>query len=456
MLRKKGIMVVAFLLLLLTNSAVWGADTEIPESICTFDEDCAIDAFAAESCSAGECYCSEETGTCFITSQTTGTTQNQTTTNVTSTTTDAVTQSIQEKLNLLQFQSASVEERVANLEQLILLVQQQMTSLSQKVDVLSAQQLQSKEAIQKDVTAVATGLAGLQTDVGTAKDDLETVEKDVAKIQRFKLIVTILGLILLSAAVFLGLEYYLKTKKADPRLVQYIIKQAKQGQRFAQVHQALLRAGWVEDDIREAYKEATKSSTRGSYGSGTQAGGPVGIDSKKVMLLAGFALFFVVGIILVLKGVTTGNAIYFKDAGELSSAMKENLEKNLENNQFYPLVKQFDLCVEVEEAENVASYRVTKTKNGNMIKEATLHCDNTDKYGLAVKFKSWEAFDLVSNDLSCTNLKAIHTKKQMYVLPSKFIEAGFTVDPTMDASPFCDALKKCMTAKQLADAGIEC
>ncbi|MBI2102289.1 hypothetical protein HYT55_00480 [Candidatus Woesearchaeota archaeon] len=453
MQREKAIFIVAVVLGILSSMLVFGADTEIPDSICSVSEDCIVDTAAADFCSNEECYCSEETYTCFISEEIADTQSTQNVTDV-STAPSITTQAIEEKLNLLQLQSASVEDRVANLEQVILLIQQQITTLGQKVDSISSQQVQSKEAIQKDVTAVATGLAGLQTDVGAAKKDLQTVEDDVAKIQRFKLIVTILGLILLSGAFFLGLQYYLKIKKADPRLVQYIVKQAKQGQRFAQVHQTLLRAGWAEDDIKQAYRQATKGSAQG--GTATGQAGPAGVDSKKVMLLAGFALFFVVGIILVLKGVTTGHAIYFKDAGELSSAMKENIEKNLENNQFYGLAKQFDLCVEVEEADNAASYRVTKTKNGNTVKEAALNCDNTDKYGFAVKFKSWEAFDLVSNDLSCTNIKAVHTKKQMYVLPSKFIEAGFAVDPTMDISSFCELLAKCMTAKQIEDAGIEC
>lgn len=184
--------------------------------------------------------------------------------------------------------------------------------------------------------------------------------------------------------------------------------------------------------------------------------GPSGMDPRKVMIIAGFALFMVVGIILVLKGVTTGQAIHFKDAGELNSAVKENLEKNLEKNEFYGSVKQFDLCVQVEEEDNVASYRIVKTKNGKSVKEAMLHCDNTDKYGFAVKFKSWEAFDLVSNSLSCANIKAIHSQEQMYVLPSKFIEPGFTVDPTVDLSSFCAALSKCLSPKQLQDAGIDC
>lgn len=447
------------------------ADTEIEGSMCATDEDCITDYEAAESCSAGECYCSLDIQSCFIKSAEGGTTAS-TADSVISTATgtppeplDSTTTSetavaiVEEKLKQLQEQSASVEDKLKNLEQVVQLLQQQITLQGEKLGLVSSQQSQSKELIQKDVTTVATGLAGLQKDVGTAKENLETVEEDVAKIQAFKLIVTIVGLILISAGILLGLQYYLKTKKVDSRLLQYVLKQLRAGRRYPQLHQVLSRAGWGDEDIKAAFREAGKRTAPSGIVATTAQGeriAPVGMDPKKVMLLAGFALFFIIGIILVLKGVTTGKAIYFKDTGELSSAVKESIEKNLEKNEFYGLAKQLDLCVQVEEGENVASYRITKTKKGDIIKEAALHCDNTNKFGFAVKFKSWEAFDLASNSLSCTNIKTLHTKKQLYVLPSKFVEAGFEADPTMDFSPYCAILSKCLTAKQMQDAGIEC
>ncbi len=446
------------------DTADTNTDIEIPESVCVVDEDCASDINAEDSCSAGECYCSLETNTCFIRGSAEDKTADdkvpaadkELTGTEETTKADSTVALVEEKLKLLQEQSASVEDKLNNLEQVVQLLQQQITLLGEKLDLVSSQQTQSKEVIQKDVTGVATGLAGLQEDIGTAQKNLKTVEEDVAKIQTFKLIVTIAGLILISAGILLGLQYYLKAKKTDPRLLQYVVKQLRQGQRYPQIHQALQRAGWGNEDIKNAFQEAARMTSQRATAGPSGGTGPAGMDSKKVMLLAGFALFFIIGIILVLNGVTTGRAIYFKDAGELSAAVKENIEKNLEKNEFYSLAKQFDLCVQVEEEDNVASYRVTKTKKGDTIKEAALHCDNTNKFGFAVKFKSWEAFDLVSNSLTCSNVKTLHNKNQMYVLPSKFIEAGFKVDPAMDFSPYCSVLSKCLTAKQIQDAGIEC
>ncbi|MBS3169460.1 hypothetical protein J4210_03170 [Candidatus Woesearchaeota archaeon] len=448
----KILMVVGVLLILLAGAAIVQADTEIPESYCSFAEDCAFDETAADFCSAGECSCSEETSTCFISESTTDT-STDTSTDQEGTAKDATAAAaaaaaaVDKKLIELQALSASVEEKITNLEQVVQLLQQQITLLSEKIDLLNSQQFQSKES----VTTVATGLAGLQKDVGTAQENLEEVEEDVAKIRTFRLIVTIIGLLLLSAAILLGLQYYLKTKKTDPRLLQYILKQVRQGQRYPQIHQTLAQAGWNEDDIKKTFQEVARKVA------GRKDGQPTtGMESKKVVLLAGFALFFIVGVILVLQGVTTGKAIHFGDVGELGSAVKKNIETNLEKNEFYGLVKKFDLCLEVEDEDNVVSYRVVKTLSASKVLEASVHCDNTDKYAFAVKFKSWEAFDLLSNSLTCGNIKTLHAKKQMYVLPSKYIEPGFSIEPTTDLSAYCTVLSKCMTPQQLQEAGIEC
>ncbi len=461
-MKRKNILLLTSLvcIIVLATIVLSVEDTNIP---CTDDNDCSIDPDIGSKCQAGECSCSTETQTCLLTTaaelslqevqKTVAELQN-------SSANKSALQNLKESVDLIQTQSGTVDERVTALESSLVLVQQQLTELSTSINSLSAQfseQAQTKEALQKDVTTVATGLAGLQTDVGSAQKDLKTVESDVASIQTFKLIVTIVGLILISAGILLGLQFYLKTKKADPRLVQYVLKQAQQGKRFAQVQPVLSKAGWSDDDIKEAYREAMKkSSPNGPATAGLSGVSPSGMDSKKVIFLAGFALFFVIGIILVLKGVTTGHAIFFKNPGELSTAMKTNLEKNLETNPFYSKVKVFDLCVEVEEGNNTASYRIIKSKSGNKIQETTANCDNSDNYGFAVKFKSWEAFDLLSNDLSCANIKTVHSKKLMYVIPSKIIKKGFTLDETTDVTPYCAALTQCLTAQQLKDAGIDC
>ncbi len=460
-MKRSNILLLTALVTIILLATILLAETDT-EVFCESTQDCYDDIDIGSQCETGECRCSEETSTCFLTTETELNLQEvqQTVAQLQNISVNKTAlKNLEDNLDLIQTQSATADQKITTLEESLVLVQQQLSELTSSIDAISAQfaeQAQAKEDLQKDVTSVATGLAGLQTNVDSTQKDLKTVEEDVAKIQTFKLIVTIVGLILISAGILLGLQFYLKTKKADPTLVQYVIKQAKQGKRFAQVQPVLLKAGWTDDDIKEAYREAMKSSPTGAGTSGSSAVGPSGMDSKKVILLAGFALFFVIGIILVLKGVTTGHAIFFKDGGELSAAMKENIEKNLENNPFYSKVKVFDLCVEVEDGENAASYRITKTKNGDKIKELAVNCDNTDKYGFAVKFKSWEAFDLVSNDLTCANIKTIHNKKLMYVVPSKFIEEGFTFDETADVTPYCAVLKECLTAAQIKEAGIDC
>ncbi len=459
---------VPLIIFLMLSSFLVSAVAKDTTVTCVTNQDCYDSPDTGDSCAtpSDDCSCLNKTKTCWTglkgdpTSNQQITTPTPTTTTASPTINQSALDDLKKTIDSLQTQSVTADEKIATLESSIVLVQQQLTELTTSLNTVStqlAEQTQSKEALQKDVTSVATGLAGLQTDVGSAKKDLKTVESDVASIQTFKLIVTIVGLLLISAGILLGLQFYLKTKKADPRLVQYVLKQAQQGKRFAQVQPVLLKAGWTDDDIKEAYREAMKKGSLGASGTAGPGGfAPSGMDSKKVIFLAGFALFFVIGIILVLKGVTTGHAIFFKTPGELSTAMKTNIEKNLETNLFYNKIKVADLCVEVEEGDNSASYRIIKSKKGNKIQEATVNCDNTDNNGFAVKFKSWEAFDLVSNDLTCANIKTLHNKKLMYVLPSKVIKKGFTLDETTDITPYCAVLTECLTAAQLKDAGIDC
>ena len=43
-----------------------------------------------------------------------------------------------------------------------------------------------------------------------------------------------------------------------------------------------------------------------------------------------------------------------------------------------------------------------------------------------------------------------------HILPSQYVQAGFSLNPEEDYSDFCDALKLCMSEEKLAEADIEC
>jgi hypothetical protein len=388
----------------------------------------------------------------------------------TSTVQSLAIESLQLSYSTLLNQSAQTEERLTNLEAAALNLQQQINDLSlayndvvTSLQSTNSQQVQIKETLQKDLNTFSTGLASLQEDLETTNEEIETIEEKVEKEESFSSMISIIFFILLAIAVALGLFYYItrkgSSKEMNPEIVKYITSHIKQGKKYPQIKQHLLKAGWQEKDIDWAYKQTVKNNYQKYLQTkGGKSAAPKGSmdNKKKVAMISIFSILLVIGIILMLNGVTTGKAIHFESAGELEKSMKNSLEKNLEDNPFYSLINYLDLCVQVVDENNEASFRVVKTPKRHLIKESKERCDYNNKNNFAVKFNSWEAFDLISNNPTCSNIKALHLTKKMYVLPSRYILDGFTPHPNADLTKYCKTLKVCMTPQDISKLDIGC
>ena len=433
-------------------------------------------------------YCNLDTSTCFLREEVAAPLENvSNATEIPAPVNQEAIMALQQQIaQLQQLQqgvsdaSSNTDARVSTLESSYSSLLQQLSDLGTTVQVTQSDLDQLKMDLQQDhqqQNSIATGLAGLQDNLQSTDSTVKKIEQGLEQEQSFTKLVKYLFFILLVAAVALGVMYYITKAKApvknevSPQILNYITQNIKAGKKFPQIKASLLKAGWAEDDINQSYKQTMDRN----YQQYLQQQNPSRVASddddtpstpklrhlsnahkNKFLAIGIMAVIIIGGLLLLLKGVSTGQAIHFKDAGELQAAVKESLDKNVENNEFYPLINSMRLCVQVTDEDNSVSYKIIKNSGGVTIREARAQCDATENNDFAVKFNSFEAFDLASNSLSCSNLAILHQRNNVYILPSQYVQAGFSLNPEEDYSDFCDALKLCMSEEKLAEADIEC
>lgn len=258
----------------------------------------------------------------------------------------------------LQTDITALTSRVANIEQKVTQLQSKINNIQRAADEATAnvrnvqsQQGNIKTDLKTEINSISTGLAGLQDNVQEAKTDLEKIEEDLKSQQAFAsfLKYALLILIVAVAGVF-GVRYMTKAKggksSIDPKVMSYITRQVKSGRKLPQIKQQLRKSGWSDADIENAYQQTMKSnyqkyleqkggppatsvpdvkppqtSAQRVAGKKSPAASPTrpssgngNINKRKVMVIAIFGIFIVIGAIFLLKGITTGKAIHLKDA----------------------------------------------------------------------------------------------------------------------------------------------
>lgn len=163
-------------------------------------------------------------------------------------------------------------------------------------------------------------------------------------------------------------------------------------------------------------------------------------------------------ILPLLRGITTGKAIHFQSNEQLELEVKSTLEKNIATNQFYPLVSSANLCVQVNERDASASFRVVKTTKTHAVRKAVLPCDQGSlSYDFAVKFADKNSFEVLANDLACDKIAQINLlSKKVVILPSKYILSGFVLNPELDIEKYCPILQTCLSPEELGKTNLPC
>ncbi len=475
---------VSLLLLMMGVQADYESEPIYP---CTLDDECLFLV-------SPDAYCNLITATCFIQE---GTLQNildnVSLTTLTSTTNTTVTidplSSIQTRLNtlesgasLLQQQVAEVSQKVDQLNQ----VETRMTEVESKLDQfnnnlqsVNYQQEQSKEELRNEVNKAVTGLAVLQENLNQTQVELNQVQEDLGQKGFWLKFVSyvFLTLVVITAAIFLA--YYINVKKKresqfdaelTPSIHAYLTQQIRLGKKFPQIKDNLMQTGWTEEEARWAYKETMRHNYDKFINKSVPKEAPSAPkvklpefnvkslfkhDATKVLSILIVSTLLILGALLILRGVTTGKAIYVQQE-DLDNDVRSLLEKNFITSVFYEKISFADLCVQVEENGQSTSYRLLKTNLGYSLQKSS-SCDNSNGYDFAFKFTNYAGFSGLMEDLSCANIRSINLgEKKALILPSKYILPGFTLNPERNLSKFCDVLKECASAQELQQLGIGC
>ncbi|HLD39840.1 MAG TPA: hypothetical protein VJB13_01745 [Candidatus Nanoarchaeia archaeon] len=278
-------------------------------------------------------YCNQDSQTCFLMEAPVESASNETVTGPVTYTPPVLT--TEEKVALLEENLASLQQSLAEVNSGVSLSNQDIALVKSQLAQLQAELTTLKGNIQTDLNtqtnSLSTGLAGLQQGINKTQEALQNLTEK----QSTTRILTVIFLILIIAGVGAGIYYYLNRSKTDPEMLEYINSNIKRGKKLPQIKQELRKAGWLDSEIEKAYNEVVKQNYRQyksvhseakaertedaeeeqrptSRVSAQQETSNPMHDPKKMMIIAVVGILLITGLILVLRGVSTGQAIFFQ------------------------------------------------------------------------------------------------------------------------------------------------
>ncbi len=233
---------------------------------------------------------------------------------------EALMTDLESRVALLQSNILTLETDSASMANELSSLTYSITTLQEQVDSVNANFAQNQEALSQ----FSTGLAGMQETLNATQSNLSTISKQVAREKAMNTVILVIFLLLAIAAA-VGIGYYvtngklgkLSGTKVDSRVINYITSHIRQGKKYPHIKEQLMKAGWKDEHIEEAYKTTMKEnyqqylqkSGSKSAGSGQPIGGKsIGYDQKKIFTIMAITAVLIIGIILVVNG-TVGKAI---------------------------------------------------------------------------------------------------------------------------------------------------
>jgi len=342
MVRKRLYLLIVILVLSLMSASYGDLDTGIPCEDTGGEPpeyDCQI-----LSDNGDNYYCEVESGYCFLEEleeDSAATNQaNETSAEVGQDAgADQNIQSLQESLDALQSGLAAANSNIGSLSKDIPGIKQELASIQASVNNIRSQ----ISSVETQQNSISVGLAGLQQNIDSTKATLESVENSLEERKGLTRFITIIVLVLVVIGAAGGTAFYMTTgkPKISPDIVNYITGRIKSGSKYQQIKDELLRAGWSEEEIKWAYKETSKHNYGKFKGpavkrqdvkiSGSKQGPSFAYDHRKMIAITAVSLLLVLGSLLVLKGVSTGQAISFKrliggDVGGTSGKITYDVE----------------------------------------------------------------------------------------------------------------------------------
>lgn len=320
MVRKRVYLLIVILILLLSAITFADFDTgyscadtggEPPEYDCQELSDFLEDY-------SGNYYCEEVSGNCFLEEEESLVDEAENT----SETEENLTLEqnllyLQDSLTLLQSDLASANSNIGLLSKDIPGIKQELAMIQSSVNNIKSQ----ISSVENQQNSISVGLAGLQQNLDSTQTTLEAVEDSLEERKGFTRFMTILILVLVVIGVAAAVIFYTTAgkPKISQEIVNYITSRIKSGSKYPQIKNELLRAGWSEEDIDWAYKETAKRNyekfkgpARAQRGRAQPKGPGFAQDHRKMIVITGVSLLLLVGVLLVLRGVSTGQAISFQ------------------------------------------------------------------------------------------------------------------------------------------------
>ena len=301
-----------------------------------------LDDLACEEDLGAEYYCAPESSTCFFVEESGTAVPLAGATAAPAEITATPSSSIEQRVALLEASLTTVQNDIAaldldtrevevlrtevnNLQRQVAQISNDVQDLVQEVGFLNTE-------LSPQVDQALAGFAILQQDLTTAQADLNEVEQGLAKERAFTKFLTYTFFILLAVAIALGVAYYiLRSRALDPQTRDYITRQIQRGTKYPEISRELRKAGWTEEDIRQAYQETIKKNyqsyveqKRASAGSAAPLTAAIskpavekaaarissaGADKTKMISIAAVTIFLLIGVFFLLSG-TVGKAVF--------------------------------------------------------------------------------------------------------------------------------------------------
>lgn len=379
-------------------------------------------------------------------------------------------------LTTLQGQVTQIDNTLNAVHQSQTGMNTRITSLENTINQAQSQNEELKSNLENQVNSINTGMAGLQQGLDSTQETVDEVKTGLNEEKNTSLAITVALVVLFSALIALSFYLYRNSNSTDKELnvqiVRYITQQTQTGKKFPKIKQELLDAGWHQDDVIWAYQETMKHNfskyqTRTSPSSNNLAGAapslsdnPMKPDKHKILFIVGFSILVIVAAVLILKGVSTGNAIHFVDDQELGTAASLLLERKVTQSEFYPLIEEFNVCVEIHDFEQQASLQFLKTPERHILQQFNGTCN--PNFDFVVKFTSFKEFRRAVQGMSCGSFQRAHEtidqaeRRGVYVLPSHYVGQGMNLNPEAEYEQFCPLLAECFNEEQIQEMGIGC
>ena len=220
---------------------------------------------------------------------------------------------LQQEQNSLRALITQIQEQLTTLESSTTSFQQDLVSISANVQNIQAQQEQLRLQLQGQNNQFSTGLAGLQQNVQTTKTELSEADASIQAEQNTTrtLIYVVLGVLVLLAAggvlyYFVEIKGFKMDRKIKPEIVTYMTHHIKQGLKYPQIRENLLKAGWSEEEIKWAYQETARHNYQ-EYSKKKK----LPADQRKIAAIGGVIIFLILGVLLIVRGTSTGQAYHY-------------------------------------------------------------------------------------------------------------------------------------------------